>query len=129
MNVSELSTMGSNGEGYTSSKQRPLSPIHSKHTPRSKANTLRKVDTPPEIHSQHTTSEVQPPKVENSSVTDIRQTTQVSVVECPVDSVVEVTVVDLISTQTRKRGGDLGQLAAQVFTLLVCTLGSCREGC
>lgn len=101
MNVSKPYGMktgeGGNGEEHTSSKQRPLGPIHSKHTPRPKANTLRKVNTPPEIHSQHTTSKVQPPKVEDSSVTDIRQTTQVSVVERLVDSIVEVTVVDLVN--------------------------------
>lgn len=100
------------GERHTSSKQRPLSPIHSEHTPRSKANTLRKVNTPPEIHSQHTTSKVQPPKVEDSSVTDICQTTQVSVVERLIDSIVKVTVVNLVSPQARQRRGDLGQFVA-----------------
>lgn len=63
---------GGMGKRHTSSKQRPLSPIHSKHTPSSEANTLRKVDTPPEIHSQHASSKVQPPKVKDSSVTYIR---------------------------------------------------------
>lgn len=100
------------GKRHTSSKQRPLSPIHSKHTPRSETNTLRKVNTPPEIHSQNTTSKVQPPKVEDSSVTNIRQTTQVFVVERLVDSIVEVTVVNLVGAQAWKRGGDLRQFAA-----------------
>lgn len=51
-----------------------------------------------------------------------------SVVECPVDSIVEVAVVDLVRPHTRESSGDLRQLAAQVFTLLVGTLGGRGEG-
>ena len=45
-----------------------------------------------------------------------------------VDSLVEVTVVDLVGLETWKRGGNLGQFTAQVHALLVSALGSGRQG-
>lgn len=51
-----------------------------------------------------------------------------SVTEGLVDGLVEVTIVDLIGLETRKSGGNLGKLAAEVDTLLVGTLGGGRQG-
>lgn len=113
---------------HTSSKKRPLSPIHSQHTPRPEAHTLREVNTPPEIHGNYTAAEAQPPKIKNGRVTDIRQATKVPIMESLVDSLIQVTVVDLVSFQTRQRSGDLRQLAAQIHALLVCALGRGGEG-
>lgn len=49
------------------------------------------------------------------------------VLECLVDSLVKVTVVDFVGLETGKRGGNLGQFTAQVHALLVSALGSGRQ--
>lgn len=51
-----------------------------------------------------------------------------AVLKGPVDSLVEIAVVDLVSAHAGRRGRDLTQLAAEVFALLVCALGGGREG-
>lgn len=50
------------------------------------------------------------------------------VLERLVDSLVEVTIVDLVGLETGKCGGNLGQFTAQIHTLLVSALGSSRQG-
>lgn len=51
-----------------------------------------------------------------------------SILECLVDSLVKVTVIDFVGLETRKRGGNFGQFTAQVHALLVSALGSGRQG-
>lgn len=116
------------GKEDTSSKKGPLSPVHSKHTPCPKTHALGKVNTPPEIHSQNATTKVHSPKVKHRGVTDIRQTAEMLVLESFVDGFVEVTVVDLVRAHARQCGGDLGELVAEIQTLLVSALGGGGEG-
>ena len=51
-----------------------------------------------------------------------------AVPEGSVDSLVKVTVVDLVGAHAGRGSRDLPQLAAQILALLVCALGGRREG-
>ena len=50
------------------------------------------------------------------------------VLEGLVDSFVEVAVVNLIGPHARERGGDFGELMAEILALLVGALSGGREG-
>lgn len=113
---------------HTSPKERPLSPVHSKHAPRPKTHTLSKVNTPPEIHSQYATTEIQTAKIKDRGITDICQTAEMLVLEGLVDCFVEVAVVNLIGPHARERGGDFGELMAEILALLVGALSGGGEG-
>lgn len=112
----------------TSSKDRSLGPIHSQHTASAEAHTLSEVDTAPEIHSNHTTAEAHTTKVEDSCVTDVRQASKMSVLESLVDSLIKITIVDLVGLESGKSSRNLGQLTAEVHALLVSTLSGSGQG-
>lgn len=110
----------------TSTKECPLSPVHGQQDSSTQADTLRKVDAAPEIHSQQPAAKVQPVKVEDCSVANVGQATHVSVFKCFVHGLVNVAVIDLVQLHTRGCLAKLVQFAAEVCTLLVCAL--CRGG-
>lgn len=112
----------------TSSKKRSLSPIHGEHTPGSQTDTLGEVNTTPEVHGQDTTTKIHAAKVKDSSIANVRKATEVFVVERSVNRFVEVAVVDFICLHARHSSGNFSKLVAEIFALLVCALGCCRQG-
>jgi len=112
----------------TSSEEGTLSPVHGQQTSRAEADTLSEVDTAPEIHSNHTSTEAHTAKVEDSGVANIRQATQMCIFEGFVDRLVQVTIIDFVGLETGQSSRDLCQLAAKVHALLVGALGGGGQG-
>ena len=113
---------------HTSSEKRPLSPVHGQHDPRPQTNTLGKVNTTPEIHSQDATAEVQTTKVKDGGVANVRQASEMFIIKGLIDSLVKVTVVDLVGLHAGHGSCNLSEFAAEVLALLVCALGGGGKG-
>lgn len=113
---------------HTSSKECSFGPIHGQHTARTETHALGEVDTAPEIHGDNTTAKAHATKIENGSVANVGQASEVSIFESLVNGLIEVTVINFICFEAGKGGGNLGKLTTEVDTLLVSALGGGRQG-
>lgn len=112
----------------TSSKKCSLGPIHSQHDTGAQADTLSKVDTAPKVDRQKAAAEIETAKIEHCRVSDIGEATEMSVLKCLVDSLVKVTVVDLVGSHARKCGSDLVEFLSKILALLISALCGSRKG-
>lgn len=70
----------------TSSKQRPLAPIHGQQYPCPQTHALCKVHAPPEVYCHQAATETQSIEVKDGRVADVCQTTQMMILKRFVDS-------------------------------------------
>lgn len=124
--VSKGTPQAYQSEELTSPENRSLPPVHSQQHSCPQTDTLRKINTPPQIHRRQATSEVQTIEIEDRSISNVRQTSHVPILESLVHRLIQISISNLIDLHPRRRLRELVELPTKVDTLLIRTL--CGRG-